>query len=163
MLFSMSVGGWRRVDSGSSDGEGVTGITWLTSVSIPAGVTIRAREHMGRLTLAGRGPNAAASLVIDLATCERVSDVLGDVRERAALARLIEDLADDRARCDRQCQLPVQPLPAMDPSDVTTWSPMQILAAATAARWSLPADLGGTPEETRRINGAFLTVVWGFQ
>jgi len=49
----------------------------------------------------------------------------------------------------------------MEPNDLATWSPMQILAATTAARWSLPEALGGTTEEIRRVNGAFLTVVWG--
>ncbi|WIA96957.1 hypothetical protein [Curtobacterium sp. MCBA15_004] len=99
--------------------------------------------------------------MVDLKTWESVSDFFGDLVERGALDRLLEELAGDRLRDASRRRQSMQPVARMDPNDLATWSPMQILAATTAARWSLPEALGGTPEEIRRVNRAFLTVVWG--
>ncbi|OIH92376.1 hypothetical protein BIU90_10750 [Curtobacterium sp. MCBA15_001] len=124
-------------------------------------MAVWAREQAGRLTISGRGSDASAFRVVDLKTWESVSDFFGDLVERGALDRLLEELAGDRFRDASRRRQPMQPVARMDPNDLATWSPMQILAATTAARWSLPEALGGTPEEIRRVNGAFLTVVWG--
>lgn len=136
-------------------------VTWPTDVMMPAGVIVDVREDPALLTLTSRGPNASAQLIVDLRTWEQVSDVRGDLTERGLLAVRLDTLAADRAQHDRRRQVPIQPVSRMDASDPTTWSAMQVLAAATAARWSLPENVGGTPEEISRVNGAFLTVVWG--
>lgn len=136
-------------------------VTWPTDVMMPAGVIVDVREDPALLTLTSRGSNASAQLIVDLRTWEQVSDVRGDLTERGLLAVRLDMLAADRAQHDRRRQVPIQPVSRMDASDPTTWSAMQVLAAATAARWSLPENVGGTPEEISRVNGAFLTVVWG--
>lgn len=143
------------------DANSAAGVSWPTNVVIPSGVTVWAREHAGRLTISGRGSGASAFRVVDLRTWESVSDFFGDLAERGALARLLEELAQDRLRDASRRRESIQPVARMEPNDLATWSPMQILAATTAARWSLPEALGGTTEEIRRVNGAFLTVVWG--
>lgn len=128
---------------------------------MPADVTVAVREDPALLTLTSRSSNASAQLIVDLQTWEQVSDVRGDLAERGMLAVRLERLAADRAQHEWQRGTPVQQVPSMVPDDIRTWSAMQVLAAATASRWSLPESLGGTTEELRRVNGAFLTVVWG--
>jgi len=161
MLVPMSA---REVRGAGQDAwriDALPDVTWPTDVMMPAGVTVDVREDPALLTLTGRGSNASAQLIVDLRTWEQVSDVGGDLAERGFLAVRLERLAADRARYDRGRGVPVQPVPRMDASDPATWSAMQLLAAATAARWSLPEELGGTPAELSRVHGAFLTVVWG--
>lgn len=158
MLVLMSSRGLGPKETAASSAAGVS---WPTSVVIPAGVAVWVRERAGRLTLSGRGAGASAFLVVDLRTWESVSDFFGDLAERGALAMLLEQLAQDRFQDASRRRESVLPVQRMDPHDLATWSPMQILAATTAARWSLPEAFGGTPEEIRRVNGAFLTVVWG--
>lgn len=136
-------------------------VTWPTEVMMPADVTVAVREDPALLTLTSRSSNASALLIVDLRTWEQVSDVRGDLAERGMLAVRLEKLAADRARHEWRRGTPVQRVPPMIPDDMDTWSAMQVLAAATASRWSLPEPLGGTPEELSRVNGAFLTVVWG--
>ncbi|MGN8048074.1 hypothetical protein ACTJKO_00190 [Curtobacterium sp. 22159] len=136
-------------------------VTWPTAVTMPAGAILTVREDLHWLTLTAQSRNASAQLIVDLRTWEQVSHVHGDLAERAQLAVGLEALVTDRALHDRSRGIAVEPLPRMIASDPTTWSAMQVLAAATAARWSLPEALGGTPEEITRVNGAFLTVVWG--
>lgn len=158
MLVLMSIRGAGPDHAASGS---VAGVSWPTDATIPSGVTVTAREQAGRLTLVGRGQRASALLVVDLATWESVSDFFGDLVERGALARLLDSLAEDRFRDAASRRELVQPVAQMDPEDPATWSPMQILAATTASRWLLPTAVGGTPEEIRRVNGAFLTVAWG--
>lgn len=41
-----------------------------------------------------------------------------------------------------------------DGDDLSTWTPMQILALRTGARWELPEWLGGSADHTQRVNDA---------
>ncbi len=161
MLFFMSARELRGAGQGSWRVDALRCVTWPTDVMMPAGAIVDVREDPALLTLTSRWSNASAQLIVDLRTWEQVSDVRGDLAERGFLAVRLETLAADRARHDWGRHVPIQQVSRMDASDPNTWSAMQILAAATAARWSLPEDLGGTPEEISRVNGAFLTVVWG--
>ncbi|WP_148286254.1 hypothetical protein [Curtobacterium sp. B8] len=151
----------RGVGQGTWRVDALLCVTWPTDVMMPAGVIVDVREDPALLTITARWSNASAQLIVDLRTWEQVSDVRGDLTERGLLAVRLDTLAADRARHDWGRRVPIQPVSRMDASDPDTWSAMQVLAAVTAARWSLPEDLGGTPEEISRVNGAFLTVVWG--
>lgn len=161
MLVPMSALELRGAGRESWRVDALPDVTWPTEVMMPADVTVAVREDPALLTLTSRSSNASAQLIVDLRTWEQVSDVRGDLAERGMLAVRLETLAADRARHEWQRGTPVQQVPLMVPNDIRTWSAMQVLAAATASRWSLPESLGGTPEELRRVNGAFLTVVWG--
>jgi hypothetical protein len=158
MLVLMSVFG----ASSKPDAAGAaSGITWPTAVSIPSALAVRVHVSGTRMTLTGRDSQASVFRVVDLRTWEAVEDLRGDLNQRGALAVLLAQLAEERFYDALRRQEPVAPPDQMDVDDVSTWSSMQVLAAMTAARWSLPLGLGGTPAEIRRVNGAFLTVAWG--
>lgn len=152
-------------ESGSAATQGAaraaSGITWPTAVSIPPTVAVRVRVSGERMTMTGRSAQATVFRVVNLRTWESVEDLRGDLAERGTLAVLLEQLAEERFYDALRRQEPITPPDRMDVDDVSTWSSMQVLAATTAARWTLPLGLGGTPAEIRRVNGAFLTVVWG--
>ncbi|PZM33966.1 hypothetical protein DEI90_09840 [Curtobacterium sp. MCBD17_031] len=136
---------------------------WLSAGRLPPRclVTFMASEQRADIVVTVGA--SSTTVIIDLATRERVIAVDGDDADRVAALRVGRDLAAAKDEFDRKYPpTPRIPLARFRASSPSTWTSLQWLGALTGARWQAPPDWGGEGRaalwrwlrETRRVNRA---------
>lgn len=124
---------------------------WAHGLELPRGWRLSSHRVAGSVSvLLETADGGTAAAYVDLQTGERVVDLPGG-RTASVLRETLRHviaLLEDTDPVEEQAEV------RFDGADLNTWTPMQLLALRTGARWELSERIEGSTRQTQCVNDA---------